>query len=332
MIAGEYAVLDGAEAIVAAVGRRAYVTLAPRPNAAAAHTSMTVPMEVLATRMLAEARVGSVLGEIDIDTTQLRAGSGDGAQKLGLGSSAAAAAAVAGAVFAANGRDISEPSVRAEILEVALEGHRSIAPDGSGADVAASVLGGFVRFRRLSNSAGASAGAKSGSGRVQGRVQGTVETHSLLWPEEVPLVVVWTGRAVRTSDMLLAVAALAKSDPAKHRACMAALGRESDQLVSAVIAGDAAGTIEGLDSYGTAMGALGDAAGIPILDETTQQIRALARSCGGSAKPSGAGGGDVVVAGFKDAHEAATFRAGCTTQGFEVLSLDLGVFGERQEW
>jgi mevalonate kinase len=79
------------------------------------------------------------------------------------------------------------------------------------------------------------------------------------------------------------------------------------------------------------MGVLGDAAGISILDETTQEIRKLALSCGGAAKPSGAGGGDVVVAGFRGANEAATFRAGCTQKGFEVLSLDLGVYGERLE-
>jgi phosphomevalonate kinase len=269
-----------------------------------------MPMEAIATRVLAEARVGAVAGDMQIDTSQLRAGSVGHDQKLGLGSSAAAAAAVAGVVYAAAGRDISQPSVRAELLEVALEGHRSIAPDGSGADVAASVLGGFVRFRRLGKS---------------------VETHALTWPTAVELVVVWTGRAVRTSDMLTAVTALAKRDPDRHRSCMTALGRESEQLVSAVISTDAAGIIEGLDSYGTAMGVLGQAAGVGILDETTEAIRQLARSCGGGAKPSGAGGGDVVVAGFGGAQESATFRAGCTQRGFEVLSLSLGAFGERQE-
>lgn len=310
MIAGEYAVLDGAEAIVAAVGRRAVASLIASPSESHAQTSSTLPMEALATRMLAEARVGARAGELLIDTSQLRTSKDGSPIKLGLGSSAAAAAAVAGAVFAAAGRDVRDAAVRGELLEVALEGHRSIAPDGSGADVAAAVLGGFVRFRRLGKS---------------------VETHALTWPSAVPLVVVWTGRAVRTSDMLTAVGALAKKDPARYRTAMAVLGREADQLVSSVISGDAAGVIEGLDAYGSAMGLLGEAAGISIVDETTRVIRELARASGGSAKPSGAGGGDVVVAGFRGAHEAATFRAGCTQKGFEVLSLDLGVDGERLE-
>lgn len=310
MIAGEYAVLDGAEAIVAAVGRRAIASLVTRPSGEPSNNSSTLPMEALATRMIAESRVGAQKGVIEIDTSQLRSNKDGTVQKLGLGSSAAAAAAVAGAIYASAGRDVSDPAVRKELLEVALDGHRSIAPDGSGADVAASVLGGFVRFRRLGKS---------------------VETHALTWPTPIPLVVVWTGHAVRTSDMLTAVGALAKRDPAQHRACMAGLGRESEQLVSSVISGDVSGVIDGLDSYGAAMGALGEAAGIAILDETTKDIRMLARSCGGAAKPSGAGGGDVVVAGFRGVNEAATFRAGCTAKGFEVLSLELGVFGERLE-
>jgi len=147
----------------------------------------------------------------------------------------------------------------------------------------------------------------------------------------VPLVVVWTGKAVRTSDMLSAVGALAARDPERHRGCMTELGRESDRLVSSVISCDAAGIIAGLDAYGTCMGALGDAAGIGILDDISQEIRVLARASGGAAKPSGAGGGDVVVAGFPGAQEAAMFRVGCTQRGFEVLSLDLGVHGERLE-
>jgi mevalonate kinase len=52
---------------------------------------------------------------------------------------------------------------------------------------------------------------------------------------------------------------------------------------------------------------------------------------GGAAKPSGAGGGDVVVAALPGPAETARFSAACAEAGFEVLSLDLGVIGERQE-
>ena len=300
MIAGEYAVLEGTEAIVAAVGRRAYAQLGP------SEPDERVPQEAVAARLAAERRLGPVSGELSIDVTELRQ---DG-EKLGLGSSAAAAAAAAGLVFAAHGRSSADPEVRSQILAAALEGHRAVAPHGSGADVAASVLGGFVRFRTL------------GAG---------VEAHPLGCPSGLELVVVWTHKPVRTSEMLGKVRELAVSNEPVYRARMHALADQADQLVSAWIGGDAAGAVEAMDGYGVAMEALGVAAEVGIVEEKCAAIRALARQHGGSAKPSGAGGGDVTIAAFSRTSSAEAFRAGCACQGFEVLSLELGVQGERDE-
>jgi phosphomevalonate kinase len=148
MVSGEYAVLEGAEAVVAAVDRRAYVQLnraAAQPATSASHTQPTLPPEVLSTRACVEARFGPVPGALSVDVSELQ----QGGKKLGLGSSAAAAAATAAALLRAHGRDLADPAARALCLELSLQGHRAVAPEGSGADVAASVLGGFVRFRKL---------------------------------------------------------------------------------------------------------------------------------------------------------------------------------------
>jgi phosphomevalonate kinase len=300
MIAGEYAVLEGAEAIVAAVGRRAYAQLG------ASEAEGVVPHEAAAARVAAERKLGVAPGTLTIDVAELQQ---DG-RKLGLGSSAAAAAAAAGVVFAAHGLRPDDPAVRDQVLAAALEGHRSVAPHGSGADVAAAVLGGFVRFRKL------------GAG---------VEAHSLTWPAALELVVVWTGKPARTSDMLAKLRDFSTKDEAGYRTRMRALADQSDQLVSALIAGDAAGAVEGIDGYGNAMEELGIAARIGIVEETCARIRDIARAEGGAAKPSGAGGGDVAIAVFSKTSSADAFRVGCDHAGFEVLSLELGVTGERDE-
>jgi phosphomevalonate kinase len=299
MIAGEYAVLEGAEAVVAAVGRRAYARLGSGAQEA-------LPPEAAAARAAAEHKLGPVTGALSIDVADLQ----QEGRKLGLGSSAAAAAAAAGVVFAAHGRDVMQDAVRQEILATALEGHRAVAPHGSGADVAAAVLGGFVRFRKL------------GDG---------VETHALRWPEALELVVVWTGMAVRTSDMLAQVRALGAKDPAGYRARMRVLADQAEHLVSSLIAGELDAIIECFHGYGTAMGELGHAAGIQIIDDTCRQVRELAREHGGGAKPSGAGGGDIAMASFSSIDAANGFRASCVGAGFEVLSIELGVPGERDE-
>jgi phosphomevalonate kinase len=300
MIAGEYAVLEGAEAVVASVDRRALVTLSAGTQVNA------MPPEVSATRALVEQRLGAVPGALALDVSALQ----QSGKKLGLGSSAAAAAATAGVLLRAHGRDLGDPNVRALALELALEGHRSVAPQGSGADVAASVLGGFVRFRRL------------GDG---------VETHALPWPQALHCVVVWTGEPARTNVLVAKVQALASSDPRTHRRSMAALAAESDRFVSALMGSELPEIIESFHAFGTAMGDLGSAAGAPIIDETTARVRELARAHGGAAKPSGAGGGDVALALFSNTDAATAFRHGCVGQKIEVLSIELGVPGERDE-
>lgn len=299
MLAGEYAVLEGAEAIVTAVGRRAYARLAagPQPH---------IAPEAQAARAAAERRLGSVPGAITLDAGELEV---DG-RKLGLGSSAAKAAAAAGAVFAAHGHDLTAADTREQVLASALEGHRAVAPHGSGADVAAAVLGGFIRFRKL------------GDG---------VETHALRWPEALELVVVWHGTPARTSDMIKLLRALAGREPELYRTRMRALAEQSDQLISAVMAGEVETVVDCFHTYGSAMGELGQAAGMSVVTDTCEQIRQLAREQGGAAKPSGAGGGDVTIAVFSSCSGANAFRTRCATAGFEVLSLELGANGERDE-
>jgi phosphomevalonate kinase len=300
MIAGEYAVLDGAEAVVAAVDRRSYALWGGWITADAA------PAEARAAAAAAAAALGRAPLGIDIDASALR----QRGHKLGLGSSAATAAAAAGAAFADAGLDPADAAVRERILAAALEGHRAVAPDGSGADVAASVLGGFLRFRRL------------GDG---------VETHPLRWPESIATRVAWTGIEVRTSDMLDRVRALGENDPASHRALMTALGERAEAVVSALLDEDIAGVIQGVDASADAMADLGRAAQAGIVNDTIQRIRDLARLAGGAAKPSGAGGGDVVFAVFPGEGAAEEFASACTQAGVELLSVGLGAEGVRSE-
>jgi len=299
MVVGEYAVLDGAEALVTAVSRRAYLRGASEPGPA-------LPPEVVAARAAAERMLGAVDGDVTLDVSELRGER----YKLGLGSSAAGAACAAAWVFARHGLDPAAPAERPRVLEAAFEGHHSVAPQGSGADVAASVLGGFVRFRRL------------GDG---------IETHALDWPARLETVVVWTGEEARTSGMVAKVAALAAVEPARHRRLMAELASCSEQTISALLDGDLPGALERFDAYGGGMGALGEAAGIPINTETIEEIREIARRTGGAAKASGAGGGDVALALFHNEESARRFRSECQARGMEVLSVDVGAAGERIE-
>jgi phosphomevalonate kinase len=303
MITGEYAVLHGAEALVAAVDRRAFARFR---IGAAPEASREAAAAFAEARKVAAAGPSASAEGPTVDTSSMQMSG----TKLGLGSSAAAAAAAAGLAFADSGLDIESSDGRARTLDAALRGHRAISPRGSGADVAASVLGGFVRYRKLGE---------------------TVETHPVDWPTGLIARVIWTGKAARTSDYIAKVDALAERNPAEHRAVMAGLGREADRFVSAVLAAEPMDVIASTAAYGEAMAALGRAAGADIVDDTLAQVAKLAARVGGAAKPSGAGGGDVALALLPDPDAEAQFVRLCSEQKFSVLSIGWGAPGVRVE-
>jgi phosphomevalonate kinase len=299
MISGEYAVLSGAEAIVAAVNRRAYA----RRRSGDAREA---PAEARAAFALAERELGAVGYQPTVDVSELRTKD----MKLGLGSSAAAAAASAGLALLAHGQEIESEAAKRRVFDLAWRGHQQIAPIGSGADVAASVYGGFLRFVRRNDE---------------------IQVSPLAWPSGLRAHVVWTGQEARTSTFLERVAALASADPTRHETLMQTLRDEASRFVRAIEARDTARILASTDAYGLAMGALGEAAGIPIVNDTLRKVADLARNAGGAAKPSGAGGGDVAIALFPDETAEERFRAMCYDCKFTLLLLELGAVGVRPE-
>jgi len=304
MIAGEYAVLHGHRAMVAAVDRRARLTLDPDGSSARGNGSPGqpgLPPEALVARQVAEQRLGAVPGTMRLDVKSLRNSGQD--KKLGLGSSAAAAAAAAGAIHAAHGRDLEHADTRREILDDAMRGHRQVAPRGSGADVAASTLGGIVAFRR----------------------EGEAFDASPAWlPDDIEVRVVWSGAEARTSELVARVAALAERDRPSHDAAIARIADSADAFIDTASSGRTAALLKAVEAHGAAMADLGVRANAPIVDPRLLAVMSLAAEAGGAAKPSGAGGGDVAIAFFADDDAAHRFETACAEADFPLLSLELG--------
>jgi len=309
MISGEYVVLEGAEALVAAVDRRLEAVGSERltdgsgASIARSSESGTLPPEALLARKYAEATLGAVSMELTLDASALRRGD----RKLGLGSSSAAAAAAAAAVLRWHGRDPADH--RREVLGWALAGHHAVAPQGSGADVAAATLGGVVRF-------------------VRERAE---HAQPVQWPHTLDVQVVWTGIPARTSDLVAKVRALEVDAPERYRDAMHQLRDASEDLLGAITEGQAMAAVGAADRHGLAMGALGEASGAPIVTEELARVAALARENNGGAKPSGAGGGDVALAFFSNPDDSRRFRAACVKADLTLLSVELGAEGVRSE-
>lgn len=301
MLCGEYAVLEGAPALVAAVDARAHVSIGEQTGP----LEWPAP-EAEAARARAEEALGAVPGQLGLDVSALRS-DGGGDKKLGLGSSAAAAAGAAACVAVAHGLDLDEE--RPRVLEWAFAGHHAVAPRGSGADVAASVLGGVVRFERAE----------------------PTDARRLAWPNGLELRVVWTGVEARTSDFIDRVRAFESSQPATFEAIFGRLSAEATRFADAFERGQVGAIVDRAGRYGHAMEALGQAAGASIVERSLRRVAGLARQAGGAAKPSGAGGGDVAIAFFDSGAKAAAFERLATDDGLTLLPLRVDPEGVRRE-
>lgn len=295
-IAGEYAVLEGWPAVVMAVDR--YVSVSRAETARVGG-------------LVASARAGAALA-LGVEAGGLTYGA-DSSEfhrnglKLGLGSSAAVTVASVASVFHEAGLDLESDSTRRSMWGVAKAVHDEFQKArGSGADLAASLFGGFVAFD------------PGGAGRP--------EIAPWVRPADVTFVYVWTGRSASTSAAIGAVQRFNEKDPAGYGRVVADMGAISRGFAGCV-RGSYRAVKDAFDTYAALMEELGAASGASTVTPAIQKVRSLAHEFGGVAKPSGAGGGDFVVAAFDDVAASKRFGAAIALAGLDVFDLRTAVHG-----
>src|SRR3954469_10888843 len=183
IVTGEYAVLDGAPAIVVAVDRRAIARRNATPRGSSPFL-VAVAEEIAARRGETDPAARAAL-EVSVDSTAFY----HRASNLGLGSSNAV-------TVDATGHALKQSKIattnRREILAIALAAHaRAQGPRGargSGADIAASVYGGTIAFSRPAGT-------------------GPCLIEPMRWPGSVMIVPFFTGISADTASLVARVTA-----------------------------------------------------------------------------------------------------------------------------
>lgn len=270
IITGEYAVLDGAPAIVVAVDRRAVARRNATPRGSSPFL-LAVADEIAARRGATDPAARAAL-EISVDSTAFY----DRMSKLGLGSSAAVTVAATALAL--------ETAVPEEVLEVALAAHaRAQGPRGargSGADIASAVHGGTIVFTRPPGSA-------------------TVRVEQRRWPASVTLLPFFTGAPADTAQLVAKVEAARAANPSLVDAALAGISDASRAACTALSAPADIATVGLIGAIALAANAtdrLAIATGIDLVPECVTAARAALVRLGGTAKTTGAAGGDVGVA------------------------------------
>jgi len=208
-------------------------------------------------------------------------------------------------MFETAGRSIE--GIRHEIFVIAEAARRAgLGGVGSGADVAAAVYGGFIKF-------------------VQ-PVEGSPGIEPIVVPASLRLVVFWTGESADRRELVESVRSYARLAPASYRMLMGSLRSTAERFVNELGADRATGAVVAAGLYGRQLAELGKAAGVKTVTPVFERAAALARELGGDAKPSGAGGGNIGVALFATPEAAALFARACQP-ALSVLDVSLARSG-----
>lgn len=255
LVFGAYAVLEGGDALVAAVDRYAV-----------ADTERFAPSSAREVR--------AAIGDDPAPAVDVSALYENGT-KLGLGSSAAALVATLGVRARARGADLADPAVRATLFADARRAHAEAQGGGSGVDVAASTFGGALFYRMDPAADPASFAAEL--------------------PEGLALEVFWSGQSARTSHLLERVRTFARSDRRLYDRTIERLAGASSAGRSACLDGDVGAFVRAGTQTAAALAQLGRLADAPIVPLPFADLALLAEQEGAAFYPSGAGGGDVGV-------------------------------------
>ena len=258
MVTGEHAVVHGYAALVAAIDQRAHVSVSGRPGPEieihSALGNLTAPLGELRAEGPLRFVVACLLAIEPNEGLRIQITS-DIDPTLGLGSSAAVTIAALGALAQLTGKAVD---LHAEALTIV----RTLQGRGSGADLAASLHGGLVRYQ-LGH-----------------------PTEKLSMPPALSLK--YVGYKTPTGDVLKQVEEAWMGRDASE--LYARMGKASDAAIAAAKARDWATMAAALDEYQGLMVELG--VSDPALDALVEAGRGEALA----AKISGSGLGDCVLA------------------------------------
>lgn len=232
----------------------------------------------------------------------------DGA-KLGLGSSARAAVlATEAARVALDGHF--------DTLKVAILAHADAqGGKGSGGDVAASFAGGVVRYRRYDVRALLEGSAKGGL--VALLDQSPPVDVARVGTPVYPMAYVFSGQSASTTSLVKAIEA--KLSVEERTRFVQRSDAAGDVLERGLLRRDFAAVESACEELQSLLWSLGD-----TKHESIERILGLARTFACAAKQSGAGGGDGAVVFCPDESAQREVIAACTSRGMHAFALHSG--------
>ena len=276
MLSGEYAVLYGGTAVLVPVPRFLEITEISNAPEKPYPRVVNVGLEYKITETIDyESKHG--LPNLKIDNREFYSEDTDGKlTKLGLGLSAAEAVGVVVIRYKRAGITVTEH--KTDITRYGMDIHRKAQSGfGSGADVALCVYGEPIRFCNIDN-----------------------DFHIELISDDnriniMPITLAWTGQPADTRGFVQRFQIWVKKGGNKTKKIVSHLVEISNQLGKAWFFASIQDLFILLDEFNSIMEHIANKAQIPYKLPIHGKIENWARKHGGYAKPTGAGGGDMIL-------------------------------------
>ncbi|MEY8463264.1 phosphomevalonate kinase [Streptococcus merionis] len=342
-IAGEYAVVDGAPAIIVAVDRYLKVTVTPtdatgsltssqQPDLSFSWTrqagrivfSQQHPFTLVVTAMqMAEDYLSdcgiSVTDEVYALQIESELDDEITGQKYGLGSSGAVTVAVIRAILTYFG----QPAPAMLVYKLAVLTQIKLQLKGSFGDLAASSFGGWIAYRRPDKDWLLRAMAEQTIWQITDQAWPDLQVEPLSLPAELKFLVGWTKSVASTED-LVGQMQQALSEETKlqvHQDFLAKSHSCVDGLIAGFKRGDKNAILAGLRQNRQILQAYAKQVGFVIETPALVSLMALAEEAGAASKTSGAGGGDCGICLIETPEQEAKIRLAWKRAG--ILPLDL---------
>lgn len=232
-----------------------------------------------------------------------------GGVTAGLGSSAAVVSASVLALYAVRGETPSREELFADAFEAH---HRAQKGKGSGCDVAAACYGGLIGYRRR--------------GEELPRI--TALDLAVL----PPLAVAHAGPKASTTALIAALGRAERESPASYRLVIEGLERAAQRVAEALERREATTSVlSALEASAQHLTELDALSGGRLEPPPVRELLDLARAEGATAKISGAGGGDCVLAFADEPARRVCVEEAWARAGYRVLAWQAARSGARLE-
>lgn len=241
----------------------------------------------------------------------------DSGKKYGLGSSAAVTVATVKALL----NYYAIPASKEVIFKLASIAHFTIQGNGSLGDVAASVYGGWIAYRSFDRAWLANQRQRCTLVDLISQTWPGLEIESLIVPNELQLMIGWTGKPASTSHLVDKIDAFHQIHPEQYQEFLENSRQCVERMVDGFHRQDIATIQNELRNNRLLLQSLAIQSEVQIETPLLQQLCQIAEQFKGAAKTSGAGGGDCGIAILSHPKDRSRLTAAWQAAGIEPLNL-----------